>query len=85
MKTIFLTLFAGLFAVTTATARPLTPNEIFTAIDGTYDHTIDDSRMANKDAKDMDGQRVNFSLYSMESDDDMLNSVLAGVDGEYNQ
>ena len=76
-----LTLLAGLFAIaaaTTSTAQPLTANEIFTAIDGTYDHTIDDKA---------DTSRVNFSLSSMDQDDsmkhDILNSVLSGVDAEY--
>ena len=79
-----LTLLAGLFAIAAAsatTARPLTPNEIFTAIDGTYDHTIDD--------KKADEGRVNFSLSSSDENNsmehDVLSSVLSGVDGEYDQ
>ncbi len=77
-----LTLLAGLFAMTTAasavTFTPLTPNEIFTAIDGTYDHTIDDRK---------DEVRVNFSMTSSDQaigmEHDLLSSVLSGVDGEY--
>jgi hypothetical protein len=80
-----LTLLAALFtiaAASTASAEPLTPNEIFTAIDGTYDHTIDDK---------IDTSRVNFSMSS--SDDananakehKVLSNVLSGIDGEYNQ
>ncbi len=79
-----LTLLAGLFAIAAAsvtTAQPLTPNEIFTAIDGTYDHTIDDKK---------DESRVNFSMTSSDHQDtsmeyDVLTSVLSGVDGEYEQ
>jgi len=68
-------LLASIFAATTATAQPLTPNEIFSAIDGEYNHLEDDV------------QRVNFSMPALDSvttgSTDLLNQVLSGIDGEY--
>lgn len=75
MKIMVLTLFASVFLVTTATAKTLTPNEIFSAIDGEFNH-VEDSMSASPAM-----QRVNFDISADQSG--LLDDVLSGVDGEY--
>lgn len=58
-------------ATTTASAASLTPNEIFSAIDGEHNHVEDASH------------RVNFDLSSADLSSDLLNHVLSGIDSEY--
>lgn len=81
MKTtaLFLTtgLLTGMFTLATATvsAQPLTDNEIFSAIDGEYDHVADGIWRSHQT------QRVNFDMSGQHSG--LLDSVLSGIDGEY--
>jgi len=80
MKTMVLTLFASVIMMTTATAQKLTPNEIFSAIDGEYNHT-EDSMLVSPAT-----QRVNFDISADHSallDSALLDNVLSGVDSEY--
>ncbi len=63
-------LMTSILAASTAIAQPMTPNEIFSAIDGEYNHIADDS------------QRENYDLSSPASNR-TLDHVLSGVDGLY--
>ena len=76
MEINILTLVTSAFIMSATNAQSLTPNQIFSAIDGEYSHVADDTR------------RVNFDM----SEDDVLprsnvdlDSVLSGIDGEYYQ
>jgi len=90
-------LMAGIFAAATAMAQPMTPNEIFSAIDGEYNHIADDSPRANFDLSSpasnrtldhvlsgVDGLYDSGATRVNYSDNSRtLNYVLSGVDGEY--
>jgi hypothetical protein len=75
MKTKALLLLTGIFTLAAATAQPMTDNEIFSAIDGEYDHVADG--MLRLDAT----QRVNFAISGQHSN--LLDNVLSGIDSEY--
>ncbi len=63
-------LIAGVLSAFSVAATPMTPNEIFSAIDAEYNHLQDDNL------------RVNFELSAVQDSSVLLNQVLSGIDGE---
>ncbi len=90
-------LMASIFAASTAMAQPMTPNEIFSAIDGEYNHIADDSPRENYDLSSPTSNRTldhilsgvdglydaSASRVNYSDNSQILNYVLSGIDGEY--
>lgn len=73
MKINILTLVASALIMTAANAQSLTPNEIFSAIDGEYNHVADNE------------QRVNFDMSDVSGNASNVDNILSGIDGEYSR
>ena len=74
MKIKMLTLVASALIMSATNAQSLTPNQIFSAIDGEYNHVTDDTRRVNFDMSELD---------AMPRSNANLDNVLSGIDGEY--
>lgn len=71
MKINILTLVASALMITVTNAQSLTPNEIFSAIDGEHNHVADNV------------QRVNFDMSDVSGNTTSVDNILSGIDGEY--
>lgn len=76
MKKYLFTLLVVSLSTSLSAFDSLTPNEIFSAIDGEYDHVEDNV------SNSVEMQRVNFDM-SVQGSTDLMHEVLSGIDGEY--
>lgn len=76
MKKYLFTLLVASLSTSLFAFDSLTPNEIFSAIDGEHDH------VGESVPSSVETQRVNFDI-SAQGSTDLMHEVLSGIDGEY--